>query len=495
MRDQPTAGVYSKYGYVPFYDGARGVFEWLRRGDLYKDYIKSGARYSDMLAGDRTDLTQELEAVIKDHSVLQFAKELADPRNVLNNLQKASEVMEQATRIMEYARAKKAGVSDQEAANAAKTVTLNFARHGHKAKLVNMVKSFFNAQVQDVDKFIKAHKNNPLRTVLKAGLYITMPTIALWILQKDDEAIKQLPTWRRTYFWNINFRPLTGTDFIISMPKPFLLGQIYGTSVEAALDYTYSKDPKAIERVAEGLGTSLIGPSDMIPDLMKPTIENISDYSFFKEQKQTPMGVNRLPTTLQTTAQTSLSAQITARSLKKLGLEFSPIHLDNFVRGHFAGLGKYAVNTVDRAIAWSGALDVPTAPDEGIARLPGLRAFTHSPFAPAQSVHDFYQSAKQMESLLTTGSYATKNKLGMPLADGWWDNNGNALVWYSAERGRKARGMRKAITQISEINEGIALVRNSDMDPKEKTERMKELGALRDNIAKVANTIYVFPGR
>jgi hypothetical protein len=84
--------------------------------------------------------------------------------NVLKNLQMFSEKMEQATRIGEFRRAKKAGLDDVAAANAAKDVTLNFSRAGFKGKLVNQLVAFFNAGMQDIDKVARAHKERPLQT-------------------------------------------------------------------------------------------------------------------------------------------------------------------------------------------------------------------------------------------------------------------------------------------------------------------------------------------
>ena len=50
--------------------------------------------------------------------------------------------------------------------------------------------------------------------------------------------------------------------------------------------------------------------------------------------------------------QTSLISQFTARNLYfGTGINVSPIHLDHFVNGWFAGLGKYGLDIMDIGLA------------------------------------------------------------------------------------------------------------------------------------------------
>ena len=115
---------------------------------------------------------------------VDFIDEHGNPLNALNTLQKVSELMEMGTRIGEFRRAIRAGASPLEAANAAKDISLNFARAGFKGKVWNQLRAFFNASVQDVDKLVRAHKANPGRTAAKAFAYITVPTIGAWYLAR-----------------------------------------------------------------------------------------------------------------------------------------------------------------------------------------------------------------------------------------------------------------------------------------------------------------------
>ena len=202
LRDQFAAAIYSKHGYIPFYDGFRGVMHVMKKDKMYWDWVKAGGRYSDHLSVDRINLEEALEDVIKDRDALQVAKDMANPLNVLKNLQAASEIMEGATRVMLFQRAREGGATEMEAANESKTGTLNFAQHGLKGKMVNMHVAFFNASILDLEKITTEHNflKNPKRAMevsAKAFMYITVPSILTWLLGKDDEEIEALPDWRK----------------------------------------------------------------------------------------------------------------------------------------------------------------------------------------------------------------------------------------------------------------------------------------------------------
>jgi len=518
FRDQITAGIYSKYGYIPFVDMFHTLFSVLKRDDLYWDWVKNGGRYSDFIAADRTDLRQTLESVIKDPNVLQQALSWINPVNVLQNLQKLSEVMELTTRIGEYRRGIAVGATSMEAANASKEVTLNFGRHGFSGAVVNRVVAFFNAGVQDPARMVREWKTRPKQMLLKNLLGITGISLLLWWWNKDDEVINKLPGYRRTLFWNINVTRLinylhanapadilakipivitgllrrpgiskVGETYILSLPKPFLEGILFGSSAEMALDLVYKKDKHAVRDWFQAIESQI--PNPFAWDLTRPTIEVMANYDFFKSQQIVNSGLQRLPAEFQTRPETSILA---TKVGQRIGV--SPLMIEHWIRGHFAGLTQYGLDLADIVLMHGLALDVPPAPAKRISDLPLLRGFRVSPYAPSKYVDQFYSGSQAAEERIAalrnplTGFKAVKTH--------WFKQNKMATLWYLAPDHGKPR-----ITSIRKIQEGMnnqtramSLIQQSmNMDPETKRQKLIEIKDQRDAAAKAALMMYIFP--
>ena len=78
--------------------------------------------------------------------------------------------------------------------------------------------------------------------------------------------------------------PLAGREgegLVLSFPKPFLLGQIYGTSAERALDFAYDRDPNAVRKWFSGLmDQTPLNLTTLLPTAIKPLIEARANFSF-----------------------------------------------------------------------------------------------------------------------------------------------------------------------------------------------------------------------
>ena len=514
FRDQVTAAVYSEHGIIPFWDGFKAFHDVLGKTDKYWDWVKAGGRYSDMMAADRTNLEQALSDVIRDQSVLRKALHMANPLNALETLQKVSATMEEITRVAEYKAAIAKGKTPLEAANASKDVTLNFAQGGYKGRIVNKFKAFFNAGILDVDKMIRAHKKHPFRTALRAFLYITIPSIATWWLGKDDDDIQNLPVFKRLYFWNINLTEeyrsagLIGPNekMIISLPKPFLLGQIYGTSAEQALNLIYKDDPKAVNKFFQGVSGALPidimgGPeklvAEMAPDLVQPLAENFFNYSVFRETPIVPGSIQGRQEQFQHTARTSQTAKLLSKKLAEADIKYSPMKIDNLVRGYYAGLGRYGLDLTDKAMIASSLIDVPPPPSKPLYELPGFRTFVHPSFMPGKYVDSFYKSHDEVEKLITSAKLMAKDKIPFQDNQKWFDKHKNRLAWYSA-RGRSgvknAKALRMSRRELSKLSAAGRIVEQSrDLSPDEKRRRLLILKERRDWIAEQAYTQLIHP--
>lgn len=481
FRDQVIAGVFSQHGFIPFWDGFRGVLSMLGKDHWYESWVRSGGKYGGLYDLETGNNQAVLEKLTRgDRNALQVAGALANPVNVLHALRFASEVMESGTRIGEFRRAKLAGKSDVEAANAARDVTLNFARSGYKGQIANKLVAFFNAAIQDMDKMQRTFRDRPVSTTLKSIALISIPSALVWWLGKDDEDIQSLPEWRKSFFWNIN----TGADFILSVPKPFLLGALFGTSVEKGLDYVFKRDPNALHKWFDAVIQNTLVRGDIgIATAFKPLVEDMTNYSFFRDSSLQDAGQMKLSPGLRANPDTSVSARWLG---ERVGL--SPIIIDNTVRGYFGGLGRYGTNVVDWTMMHTGLADVAPQPLKDWRSLPGIKGVVVGADEPSAYVSRFYRALERAENrIVDFKEYG--QQLRSADQSQFWNKNKNELAWYGAQAGDAPMitQLRRIRDQLGELNKAAAFVMNTrTMTSEQKTERLRLIQHQRDSLAKSA---------
>lgn len=406
LRDALSAFCYSKYGFVPIVDTLRGVFHVIKKDDVYWEYMNSGAAHSELVSLDRNYLGRNM----RDFLAKSQAEKLVtpfNPKTYFEALRTLSEAIEQSTRIAAYENARRGytGVlnrvlggprqprSVQEAALEGRDITLDFNRMGSVTKTINKVIPFFNAALQGPDKMIRAFRENPVGVSARVALAITLPSIVLWNMNKDDPRYQQLPQWEKDLFWII-----PTPNYIVRIPKPFELGILFGSFPERMLQWAYNKernDPQAAQHAFKGFGEDLgnILMPGIAPTALLPILENWANYSFFLGRNIVSPSQEKLPPSMQYGPNTSEFS-------KWLGKQFniSPAKLDNLIRDYTGNLGALGLTTIDLL---SGKKQISAS------ELPGIRAFTVTPYHSSQSVQDFYDTLKEQEQLFngwkTTG--------------------------------------------------------------------------------------------
>lgn len=394
VRDMISAALYSKHGFIPVWDTMRGLSLYLKKGKEYWDYMNSGAAQSAMVSLDRDYLHGQMRDLLKKKSVLSMC---ANPIEALRAL---SEATEMATRLAEFDLAKngytgignrlfgkdRKPLSNTEAGIEARDVTLDFGRHGKSTQSLNQTIAFFNAAIQGTDKMIREFKEHPAQMTAKTFIGITLPSVLLWYLNKDDPRYQELPQWQKDIFWVI-----PGKDTLYKIPKPFELGILFGTVPERMMQYMYDKEKGRNGPGFKGLGGSIIDnllPS-AIPTGMLPALEWISNYSFFMGRNIVPLSQSKLPDRQQYGPYTSYLA-------RKVGNTFdlSPRKIDNAIQdvgGNLAALGN---SIIDQAAGLA-----ETRPAKRWSEAPGVRGFTATPYASSDSVQRLRDDYSQQEKL------------------------------------------------------------------------------------------------
>lgn len=395
LRDTISAGVFSKHGFLPVVDTFRGLAHFLKKDQLYWDYVKSGGAHAAMVSLDRDYLSGHLRELFSRKSTL--SKVARNPMEVLRAISEATEV---ATRLGEFSNARKGytGLYSRltktnlkpkslgEASIASRDITIDFSRTGTHTKSWNKIDAFFNATIQGGDKLVRAWRDDPKGMTIKSTLFITLPTIALWYLNKDNSAYQELPQWEKDTFFHIP----TGDKFV-KIPKPFELGLLYGTTFERMLQYFDDKENGRNSVGFKGFGDRV--KETLIPDLSPtffvPIYEWAFNFSDFRQRNIVPQSQEKLPDKLQYGSNTSMVA-------RKIGDTFnvSPYKVDNTIMGYGGNLARLGLDITD---AIGGANE--KRPTKGVTELPEIRRFFAKPYQSSDSVQRVYDDFKEQEKL------------------------------------------------------------------------------------------------
>ena len=152
-------------------------------------------------------------------------------------------------------------------------------------------------------------------------MWITLPSVLLWELNKDDPRYQELPQWQKDIFWIIPTK-----DTLIKIPKPFELGILFGTVPERMLQWMYDRKRKQKGVGFKGLAGSVLdsmAPS-FLPTALVPAIEAMTNHSIF-------MGRDIVPQSQQNTIPELQYGPYTSAVGREIGETFgiSPRIVDN----------------------------------------------------------------------------------------------------------------------------------------------------------------------
>nr|DAO34658.1 MAG TPA: Type I restriction enzyme Methylase [Caudoviricetes sp.] len=461
VRDMIGASIYSKHGFIPVLDTFKGLSLFLKKGELYWEYMKSGAAHAAMVSLDRDYLGGQLRDIMSRKS--KVTKLIKNPIEVLRAM---SEATEMATRLAEYDNARKGytGVGNRlfgkdrkpltarEAALESRDITLDFSRRGSHTKTANRVVAFFNATIQGADKMARAFKEDPRGMTVKTMLYITLPSFLLWYMNKDDERYQELPQWEKDTFWII-----PGKENMYRVPKPFEAGVLFGTSFERMLQYFDDAKNNRKGVGFKGFGDRVVdslAPSFM-PTAMIPVVEAMTNYSLFRQRNIIPQSQENLPAHLQYGANTSEVAKFVGDKIN-----VSPYIVDNTIRGYGGGLAGLGLSGIDAA---TGAKENNAS--KKWYEAPGLRGFTAAPYQSSNSVQRVYDDYKEQEKL--------HNEFKL---------TGQRPEGYDAKEFAKLKNASDSLKGLNKASK--AIINNERMSGEQKREQLDKINMRKANIAR-----------
>lgn len=418
FRDTVMASVMSKYGFIPVVDSLAGISDVLGKTDLYQKALASGALNNSIVSLDRNYLSKDMRKMLAQDQAGRVKNIIKHPVDMIRAL---SELSEEATRMGQFKKAtKKLGMSDEAITRAALETRdlLDFHRAGRMGRNVNQYIPFFNATIQGTDKVARAFKENPVGMTAKATAAITLPSIALYMMNKGNPEYENLSQYEKDMYWNIPtnmYSHLTGQEkegptTVYRIPKPFELGVMYGTTPERLLDYIHDDDPEAFDGLRRRYFEAFA--PDVFPTIFKLPLELQANYSSFYDSPIVPESKQELEPAEQYGARTSESAKFLGRIFNQ-----SPYKIDYAIRGLTGGTGPMAIGAAETGLSKLGVLDVPEKPAVSLpGKLPILRGLTVSEYAQPKQIEDFYERFNELTTQYNTAR--AKNRLEeMPVQD------------------------------------------------------------------------------
>ncbi|WP_110930685.1 LPD38 domain-containing protein [Paenibacillus bouchesdurhonensis] len=253
FRDIPQAYIASKTRDNPFIFMAElasaAIDIGMKRG-AYKDFLNIGGGHASAIAADRNLLQQSKNAVLPASGGTRLHRGLRDGyENLLN-------AVEAAPRLSEFKRVRALGGDLQAALMAAQDLTVNFKRRGALSGEADKIFPYFNAAIQGIDKTVRTYRDDPAKALVKSILAITIPTLALYAINRDDPNYQKLSNRTKDAFMLIP----RGDGKFIKISKPQEQGTIFSDIPERLLRMFAEQDPAAFRDFADRIRTTLIPP-------------------------------------------------------------------------------------------------------------------------------------------------------------------------------------------------------------------------------------------
>jgi len=236
-------------------------------GGHYKTYqALGGGSHSSAIASDRNLLGEAKAKALPgyfdiNHPVRSVVR---GAQGIGRGIEAFTNAVETVPRLPEYIRTAKQGGDTVAARQAglynAQDVTVNFSKRGTASHQADAIIPYFNASIQGLDKMGREIVNNPFHLALRGITAITIPTIGLYMINRDDPNYKKLSSFIKDNYYCFP----KGDGTFIKIAKPRELGQVFGSLVERSLARWADGDPDGYRGFQEAWFTNFIPPTRTI---------------------------------------------------------------------------------------------------------------------------------------------------------------------------------------------------------------------------------------
>jgi len=248
------------------------------------------------------------------------------------------------------------------------------------------------------------------------------------------------------------------------------LAFIYKTIPERIVDYIHRSGTPEEQSALEALGglakagLSAYTSPTAIPNALKPVLENLTNYSFFKQGALVPASQQKIEAGYQAVPGTSELAKAIGKLSTNGPVQISPIQLDNVINGMFGMAGATTLQMTD-------ALLNPTRADRPVYKLPFASIFTYDKVGN-RAVSEFYDLSHKIQVAKSTYDDLKQKD---PEAAGEYGEKHAALI-------TAAPIITPVLKRLAEVNKYIAMLEKGDKDmvgDMSGADRRKEIDELR----------------
>lgn len=225
MRDIPTALAFSDDALKMTQKVPEAAKQILTNGSEWQRFKALGGTREGIIGAGKEFKVPSLN---KKTGFQDFAKQ-ANKVNPFKYISEMNKFTESVPRFSEYLAVLEKTGDPALAIYKSADLTTDFAKHGNSTKLLDSFVPYLNPQVQGMNKFYRALKDKPLKTAMGAGASITVPTMILDQVNKDDEAYNNLSPRERNLYFQIPYTDENGERQFIRIPKSRELGVVFSS--------------------------------------------------------------------------------------------------------------------------------------------------------------------------------------------------------------------------------------------------------------------------
>jgi len=381
---------------VPFYDMMSGMMDVFKQSENYKAWVRNGGAGVALSDMDVNYLQKDIRAIWSEtgteSAVLNAVKHPLEAMRMIQHMSDA------AARIGYMKRMDKLGYTPLKGAALSRKAQLDFAERQTAAWVNTWAKMvpFMPSAIKDVEQVGTAFRDRPASTWAKAGLYFTLPTLVMYALNKQYDALldendpnrySELPKWMRDMYWVTP--PINGVR--VKIQKPYVGSYPFSTLPERALDQFWMDDPHAMDKWGEALVAQMVPP--YVPSLLAPVVEDKFNKSMFTGRPLVPASLEGASGYLQYNDNTSETAKKISQILGKPGYnvaDVSPLVLQNYARQWAGTMPMTVLRQFEKPFRG------PVKPQE-MADNPFVGAFfVRHPDMGSQSVQNFFENSDEV---------------------------------------------------------------------------------------------------
>jgi len=268
-------------------------------------------------------------------------------------IEKFNNLTEAAPRLAEFNRVLDKTGDVTKALYASNEVTVNFSRGGNITKNIDKGVPYLNAGVQGLDRFVRsfASPKTAIATIIKSGVAVTTPTLALYLVNKDNPHYQAEDNRTKdTYFLipNITDKDQNGNaKTFIKIPKSRELGVLFSSLFERGI-----RAAEGQKEPFKGFGNSVANnffvQNPITQNIAAPLVYNLATNKDFANRSIVPQGMlmdKRSPYLQYDDKTTSIAKEIGKLTTNIPGLPggLSPKQLDYLVKSYTGIIGQFGI--------------------------------------------------------------------------------------------------------------------------------------------------------